>query len=110
MVDCTAVADCTVAADPDLLKRVLNNLLDNSHKYGADTVRLGSTAKDGTVTLWVQDNGPGVPEAQLQNLFEPFYRGDAARTKPGAGSGLGLAVVRKLLQTVWGVGYRFHAV
>ena len=101
-VDCTAVADCMVAADPDLLKRVLNNLLDNSRKYGADAVRLGSTAKDGTVTLWVQDNGPGVPEAQLQNLFEPFYRGDAARTKPGAGSGLGLAVVRKAVQQMGG--------
>ena len=101
-VDCDAVADCTVTADRELLERILHNLLDNSCKYGADTVRMIGTATGDTVTLRVEDNGPGVPEAQLQNLFEPFYRGDAARTRPGAGSGLGLAVVRRSMQQMKG--------
>lgn len=101
-VDCDAVADCTVLADRELLKRVLYNLLDNSCKYGASTLRLGSTAAGHTVTLTVEDDGPGVPEEQLPNLFEPFYRGDAARTKPGAGSGLGLAVVSRSMQQMGG--------
>ena len=50
----------------------------------------------------MEDNGPGVDETQLPKLFEPFYRGDAARTKPGAGSGLGLAVVKRSVQQMGG--------
>lgn len=101
-VDCDAVIDCTVLADRELLQRVLNNLVDNSRKYGANALSFGSACEEDTVTLWMEDNGPGVPEEQLPCLFEPFYRGDAARTKPGAGSGLGLAVVKKSMQQIGG--------
>lgn len=101
-VDCDAVIDCTVLADRELLQRVLNNLVDNSRKYGANALSFGSVREEDTVTLWMEDNGPGVPEEQLPYLFEPFYRGDAARTKPGAGSGLGLAVVKKSMQQMGG--------
>lgn len=101
-VDCDAVIDCTVLADRELLQRVLNNLVDNSRKYGANALSFGSVCEKDTVTLWMEDNGPGVPEEQLPCLFEPFYRGDAARTKPGAGSGLGLAVVKKSMQQMGG--------
>lgn len=101
-VDCDAVMDCTVLADGELLQRVLNNLVDNSRKYGANALSLGSACEEDTVTLWMEDNGPGVPEEQLPCLFEPFYRGDAARTKPGAGSGLGLAVVKRSMQQMGG--------
>lgn len=101
-VDCDAVIDCTVLADRELLQRVLNNLVDNSRKYGANVLSFGSVCEEDTVTLWMEDNGPGVPEEQLPCLFEPFYRGDAARTKPGAGSGLGLAVVKKSMQQMGG--------
>lgn len=101
-VDCDAVIDCTVLADRELLQRVLNNLVDNSRKYGENALSFGSVCEEDTVTLWMEDNGPGVPEEQLPCLFEPFYRGDAARTKPGAGSGLGLAVVKKSMQQMGG--------
>lgn len=101
-VDCDAVIDCTVLADRELLQRVLNNLVDNSRKYGANALSFSSVCEEDTVTLWMEDNGPGVPEEQLPCLFEPFYRGDAARTKPGAGSGLGLAVVKKSMQQMGG--------
>lgn len=101
-VDCDAVIDCTVLADGELLQRILNNLVDNSRKYGANALSLGSACEEDTVTLWMEDNGPGVPEEQLPCLFEPFYRGDAARTKPSAGSGLGLAVVKRSMQQMGG--------
>lgn len=101
-VDCDAVIDCTVLADRELLQRVLNNLVNNSCKYGANALSFGSSCEEDAVTLWMEDNGPGVPEEQLPCLFEPFYRGDAARTKPGAGSGLGLAVVKKSMQQMGG--------
>ena len=101
-MDCDAVADLTVSADRELLSRVLHNLVDNSCKYGASVLAFGSQREGGAVTLWIEDNGPGVPEEQLPNLFEPFYRGDAARTRPAAGSGLGLAVVKRSMQQMGG--------
>ena len=101
-VDCDAVIDCTVLADRELLQRVPNTLVDNSRQYGPNALSFGSVCEEDTVTLWMEDNGPGVPEEQLPYLFEPFYRGDAARTKPGAGSGLGLAVVKKSMQQMGG--------
>ena len=101
-MDSTAVGAGTVLADRELLGRILHNLIDNSCKYGATTLTLRSEAAADKVTLYVQDNGPGVPPDQLANLFEPFYRGDAARTNPAAGSGLGLAVVRRSMQQMGG--------
>lgn len=101
-VDCDAVADSTVQADRELLGRILHNLVENSRKYGASQLMFGAQAGADTVTLWMEDNGPGVPEEQLPKLFEPFYRGDAARTRPAAGSGLGLAVVRRSMEQMGG--------
>lgn len=101
-IDCEAVADCRVTADRELLKRILYNLVGNSRKYGADTLTFRAGCEGDTVVLRAEDNGPGVAENQLPNLFEPFYRGDAARTDPGAGSGLGLAVVRRSIQQMGG--------
>lgn len=101
-VDCDAVADCTVTADRELLGRILHNLVDNSCKYGASAMTFGSECRGEMAVLWVEDNGPGVPEEQIPNLFEPFYRGDAARMKPGSGSGLGLAVVQRSMQQMGG--------
>ena len=101
-LDSTAVGDSTVTADRELLGRILHNLIDNSCKYGATALTLRSTQTTAGVTLQVQDNGLGVPPEQLANLFEPFYRGDAARTNPAAGSGLGLSVVRRSMQQMGG--------
>ena len=101
-VDLDAMGPEAVRADRELLGRIVHNLVDNSCKYGASAVRMGTRSGSGTVTLWVEDDGPGVPESQLQSLFEPFYRGDAARTKPGAGSGLGLAVVKRSVEQMHG--------
>ena len=95
-------APCTVQADRELLTRILHNLLDNSRKYGATAVALRATVQNGAVILTVTDNGPGVPDTQLPHLFEPFYRGDAARTQPCTGSGLGLAVVDQLVRKMDG--------
>ena len=84
-----------VLLDRALLARVTANLLDNSRKYGGrENVRVAISARAAgeQAELAFTDNGPGVPPEQLPRLFDPFYRGDAAHPK--------------LLQTVWGVGYR----
>ena len=79
-----------VLADPARLERVLGNLLQNAGKYAPPGSTVWITL--GRTTVEVRDEGPGVPEADLPQLFEPFFRGQAARKqKPGVGLGLMLA-------------------
>ena len=97
--------DLQVTADPELLSRIVSNLLSNSRKYGGrETVRVRISAKaaGGAAELAFSDDGVGVPPEQLPKLFDVFYRGDAARTAPGGGSGLGLAVVKRAAEAMHG--------
>jgi signal transduction histidine kinase len=78
-----------------LLKRALANLVDNAVLYGGQaTVRVEQTAD--TLTLRIQDNGPGMPEAELEHVFEPFYRLEASRSRATGGTGLGLGSARNI--------------
>ncbi len=83
----------TVTGDPELLHRAVGNLLANVSAHTPDSAAGTITASrcDGTVTIDVSDDGPGVPQTQLARIFERFYRAPV----PGrpAGSGLGLAIV-----------------
>ncbi len=97
--------DLTVVADRELLRRVAGNLLDNSRKYGgaeAAHLRISAESRDGFAEIAFADDGAGVPPEQLPRLFDAFYRGDAARSAPGSGSGLGLAVVKKAVEEMGG--------
>ena len=89
-------ADLSVLADRDLLGRALGNLVRNALRYAANTgpIRLSALPQGPHVTLTVSDHGPGVPESELDRIFEPFYRPDTARTRETGGTGLGLAIVR----------------
>lgn len=98
-------AELNVTADRELLGRILSNLLGNSEKYsGKERVHIviSARARENLVELSVRDDGIGVPPEQLPKLFDAFYRGDAARTAPGTGSGLGLAVVKKAVESMGG--------
>jgi len=88
--------DLRVAADADLLRRALGNLVRNAARYGGPgtPITLTAAAAAGRVTLAVEDEGPGVPAADLDRLGEPFFRPEIARTREGGGVGLGLAIVR----------------
>ena len=72
------------------------NLVDNAVKYtpSGGWVNVSWTAKDGQVTLRVEDNGVGIQEEHLQNIFDRFYRVDEARSRADGGVGLGLAISR----------------
>jgi two-component system OmpR family sensor kinase len=88
-----------ILADPDLAVRCLGNLIENSLKYAASgrCIRLSAHAgQDGHpgVELTVEDLGPGIPDEDVNVIFEPFYRGASARRLRQPGSGLGLAIVR----------------
>lgn len=88
-------ADVPVMADPDRMTQVVSNLLSNCARYcrPGDSVVVRTYRSDGQGVLEVSDTGPGVPAADLEHIFERFWRGSTA---PG-GSGIGLAVVRELV-------------
>ena len=92
----------TVSADPEQLRRVFSNILDNSIKYKRrETGHLRITLEEsGRMTL--ADDGPGVPEEALPRLFDVFYRSDPARRDPAGGSGLGLAIAAKAVHAMGG--------
>ena len=92
----------TVSADPEQLRRVLANILENSIKYkNKETGHLRITLEESGL-LVLADDGPGVPEDALPKLFDVFYRSDPARKNPAGGSGLGLAIAAKAVQGMGG--------
>ena len=80
-------------AGPLALKRLMANLLDNARKYGGNT-RATLSETGSTVTVTVDDDGPGIPEAEFERVFAPFVRLEASRNRETGGTGLGLSVAR----------------
>ncbi len=80
---------------PQSLKRLLTNLIDNAVKYGKSaTLAIDDGAQ--ALRICVRDDGPGIPEAELERVFEPFYRIEASRNRATGGSGLGLTIARNI--------------
>lgn len=79
------------------MKRVLTNLIENAIKYSDGPIEIHTGFEKGSKRLYVQvrDHGPGIPDAQMAKMFEPFTQGDSARGS--AGSGLGLAIIKKIV-------------
>lgn len=86
--------------DPASLERALRNLLENAVRYTSDGGTVGLDVRPAgahSVVLDVHDSGVGIASADAERIFEPFYRGDAARGRDGGGAGLGLAIARGLV-------------
>ena len=111
----TAAAHCRVQADllPDLppvhgdalaLRRVFQNLITNAAKHAAIGGWIGVSAeylngdRPPTVQVRIADNGPGIPEAEQPRIFDPFFRGSGAQERQIRGSGLGLSLVREIVE------------
>jgi signal transduction histidine kinase len=84
-----------IEGDPVALKRLVSNLVENALKYGG-RARGRVFSEDGMAIIEIDDDGPGVPPAELERVFEPFYRREPSRNRETGGIGLGLAVVRSL--------------
>jgi len=95
----------TVEADGTLLERALSNLVDNALKYTPEggRVRVWGGSENGQTTLSVEDNGMGIPEADLPRIFERFYRVDKSRSRDLGGTGLGLSIVKHIIQLHGGI-------
>ncbi len=87
----------TLNADGGLIKRALWNLVENAAKYGAPPIELSAAHDDKVIALRVTDAGAGIAPEERERVFEPFYRGDKART-PGSGFGLGLTLARRVAE------------
>jgi signal transduction histidine kinase len=96
--------ETTAAVDPDRLRQVVQNLLHNAVRFtpagGQVTVivKEETVDQDRWVTVEVEDGGPGIPGEDLSRIFEPFYRVDPSRSRASGGSGMGLAVVKLLVE------------
>jgi signal transduction histidine kinase len=108
-VDAGGVSAGPVDGDADALRRAVRNVVDNAARHANGRVAMwlspsvssltddGDDAGSGTVTLAVEDDGPGVPSDQRERVFERFVRLDDARARDGGGSGLGLAIVAEVV-------------
>jgi signal transduction histidine kinase len=95
-----ALAPGRIDADPDMLARVVRNLVENARRHAGPggTVRVSSTAARGRLWVDVDDDGPGIPAAERERVFDRFHRADAGRARAAGGSGLGLAIARGIVE------------
>jgi len=92
-----AIEPVRVTADPDAVRRVVANLLENACRYGGGLVTVSLTGTDNGCILRVDDDGPGIPPESREIVFERFARLDGSRSRATGGSGLGLAIVHELV-------------
>ncbi|MCW2988580.1 MAG: hypothetical protein JWM24_1518 [Solirubrobacterales bacterium] len=89
-----------IDVEADRIRQILVNLLTNAHEYSPEGASIEVTARVAgvDVEIAVTDNGPGIPESQLEHIFERFTRGDAGLTQRVGGTGLGLAISKSLVE------------
>ncbi len=99
-IELAPVPAIALDADPDRLAQALRNLLRNAlaHTDPGGTVRLGAEQRGARVRLTIEDDGPGVPPAERERIFDRFHRLDAGRARQQGGAGLGLAIVRAVAE------------
>ena len=90
-----------VTGDPERIQQVIINIITNAIKYNKPqgSIAITGGVEAGQVFLRVEDTGIGVPKADLERLFERFYRVDKARSRESGGTGLGLAIAKQIVET-----------
>ena len=99
-VELGALPEGALRGDPEALTQVLRNLLTNARRHAGPEgrVMLGASAHGARLTIRVDDDGPGIPAAERERVFDRFHRSDAARDRRSGGAGLGLAIAREIVE------------
>lgn len=99
--------ECSFYADEDLMSQVWTNLLHNAIKFAPEdgTIRVVLAKKNDLLRIAVANNGPAISESALPHLFERFYKEDKSREREAGGSGLGLSIVKKIVEMHGGEAY-----
>jgi len=87
-----------VSGRKNLIRRCINNLLDNSIKY-ADKVKIEISKNNNNLFINIEDNGPGIPEQEYDNVFKPFYKIDKGRADSKSSVGLGLSIASDIIRS-----------
>ena len=82
----------------NLIKRCINNLLDNAIKYG-DKVNVELNSSKDSLFIKIEDNGPGIPTKEYENVFKPFYKIDKGRADSKSSVGLGLSIASDIIRS-----------
>jgi len=90
-------ADQRVDAEPRYLHRAVQNLVGNAVRYASSCVEVRCVVDIETCRIDVEDDGPGIPEAEWSRVFTPFARLDDSRTRASGGYGLGLSIVQRIM-------------
>lgn len=96
-----APSDTAIVADPEQLKKVINNIISNSVKYmGHDKGEIDIRILDEgeSIRIEIEDDGKGIPAKDIGHIFERFYRTDSSRNSMQGGSGIGLSIVKKIIE------------
>ena len=95
--------DTQIIADPEQIKRVVNNIVSNSVKYldrddGTGQIDIRILDEIDSIRVELEDNGKGIAQKDIPNIFDRFYRTDASRNSKQGGSGIGLSIVKKIIE------------
>ena len=83
---------------PNAIKRCFINLIDNGLSYGKE-VEIIAKKTNQDLKIFIDDNGPGIPESEYQNVMKPFYRIDQSRGQNKSGVGLGLSIANDIIRS-----------
>jgi signal transduction histidine kinase len=87
-----------VQCDPVLLNSAIGNLVSNASRFANQEIAITSVLEHGTLSLHIDDDGPGIPVEYREDIFEPFTRLDKAKAEHKNGVGVGLAIVQRALE------------
>ena len=103
-IEVHAADPCVMRGNPELIYRAIENVLRNAIRYTQEgstvqvSLNCGEQSSERFAILEVSDQGPGIPEAEIQNIFRPFYRVDSARQRDTGGFGVGLALTQRAVR------------
>ena len=97
-ISSNVLAGVNISGRKNLVKRCINNLIDNAIKY-AEKVKISINKSSNNVFIKIEDDGPGIPEQEYENVFKPFYKIDKGRADSKSSVGLGLSIASDIVQS-----------